>query len=158
MFLKCCALLRHFPASKNRGSLPCLYTACPWGTQSCVLRVAVSQYIFAFRTVRGALIPAQTFLLCSSFSSKADGPRSHPFGKLLQPHPGLRVECARWAQSGNSSSLQGLSGLPVLAAYSWAVTHTFSFLCFLSLCDRYSSLSQNNNVSCLRKSLRTSTM
>ena len=125
--------------------------------QSCVLRVAVSQSsILAFRTFRGVLIPTQTFLLCSLFFSKADGPRSHPFGKLLQPHPGLRVECAKvgseWKLQPSRPFCSSSVGSLFLSC------HKHIQLSLFSLCDRYSSLSQNNNVSCLRKSLRTSTI
>ena len=139
------------------GAVSQLHTACPWGMQSCVLRVAVSQSsILAFRTFRGVLIPTQTFLLCSLFFSKADGPRSHPFGKLLQPHPGLRVECAKvgseWKVQPSRPFCSSSVGSLFLSC------HKHIQLSLFSLCDRYSSLSQNNNVSCLRKSLRTSTI
>lgn len=140
MVLKCicCTHLRCFPENKNR-AVSQLYTIYKWGTQSCVLRVAVFQSsVVAFRTFRGGLIPAHTFLLYSLFFSKADGPRSHAFGKLPQPHPSPRMDSAVVGSKWKLQHSRPFCSPSVGSLFSSCHTNV-SFLYFLSLCDRYSS-------------------
>ena len=131
-----------------------MYTICRWGEHSCILRVSVFQRpILAFRTFRGGLIPAQTFLLYSLFFSKADGPRSHPFVKLPQAHPSPRIESAaavgsEWQLQHSGPFCSSSVGSLFFRYYTNIQLPVFSFFVW-----EIQLLSQNKNVSCLRKSL-----